>query len=1332
MKKKLFILIAVFIVSLMSCITAFAADWVITNYNSSANGVQFGSSFDKDKMMFTLKVSANARKNDNAYWRTLGFHMSWMPDVANMTIDHSTDIIVPLRWSEQEGGSWNDNRNFYGGGDKTKPGDDTGYTVDQKYYNLVTMDQQHTTPYYSVVFEQNYNGSQYTQDTFQISLTYLMELAAVQNPAMAAHLQEMVDAFSADENSPESNFEGGLWFNAILTWYQDDGGATSGWWGRLENSGGTTGWWKNKFTPSGFILTYDDINAGQDSTTPKANTINLNKTDVNGVARTKTVRSTMIKTYFNLPIILSHQQVVNPEDMIQNSKGYVTGKSKPDFYTYNYCTDGKFRIGGTDGNGNLNAIPSYENLTNGYEADELYGQADIVRRKITNQWEFKANYREVIPAHDEQSDEDENGDGIVDTNDKRHIPEQINEGELDHYTITREAAYWYINDARFYVLNNVETENEVFPYRSVTSGRGKAAVNKWKYLSDCNDSVGNDTQIICEVNGVDMSTISTNDAQQAFVASDTYHINWNTIWISKLENGTAVNDYGTIHKSRAAAQSEFNAWASSQVPQDQIQSRNDKLEIKLKDGSDKVYMHNNYYPASSCPVDINQTDSFFELTDTAAANSYGSDVNEGTGLIPATTANGEYYTTIKAFYQRKIVKPDDTVCVQFEKTSADTQPVDPETGITDPAIIGRMDKRIYNHNDPYGINYQENEPVRVHTPTVGSFELQDQDRNKLDPSDTHQLVQNDILLDGKLFTTPVNRNVDAELLLDGTYNIHFNPGVHLEHLGYDASQLTDTLYDKYCAFKQTAFPFTVQINGVVYEPSANNIIDGIEYTDWIYIDHFDQEYYVPTWAVEKGDHVILVRVAPINVVDQNGDVHIDDEEWLKNQTFEGKPLYEYVSTYSNTVQLSGIIYDFQAVGVTNRDEFIGKNPDTGKSWGFGTKAQQLALCPLYQEKKSGVLNRLGGTSVRYTYNGMLNNNWDEMNTLPFSNSRSEYYKGFGYLRKGDTFAFSVKTIANLSDYYGDYLYIIPTFRYISKEGQVNDDVTVYYKKATDKGFELVKYGSDQDRSHVISLKLFDNMFNGAYNYKLYDFNRTVYQDDVEFSAQQDGWTGSTDAYLQRETESYILSAIKLNSKLRLMTGNLTELAMNADNDVTNLTNMTTGTVDVGDDPVTGKVSAVSHIYDLTETKEPEMWEEFRKSMQTWYGEYFIPNQLFVTDKEFKADADGDGVDETYEDVWDYANEKGYIDLEEDFFKKEGYLVINFQIYTFNNDKSHLAYSGSNGDNMWTIQGQPDKTTIGDPSLDEEIEVPVKPGDVAIVDLETSVNDGWTVGTNRIN
>lgn len=76
------------------------------------------------------------------------------------------------------------------------------------------------------------------------------------------------------------------------------------------------------------MLTYDDINAGADSTTSKSSTITINKTDVNGVPRSKVIQSTMIKTYFNLPIIFSYQQIIDSQDMIQNSKGYVIGKAK--------------------------------------------------------------------------------------------------------------------------------------------------------------------------------------------------------------------------------------------------------------------------------------------------------------------------------------------------------------------------------------------------------------------------------------------------------------------------------------------------------------------------------------------------------------------------------------------------------------------------------------------------------------------------------------------------------------------------------------------------------------------------------------------------------------------------------------------------------------------------------------------------------------------------------------------------------------------------------------------------------------------------------------------
>ena len=41
-------------------------------------------------------------------------------------------------------------------------------------------------------------------------------------------------------------------------------------------------------------------------------------------------------------------------------------------------------------------------------------------------------------------------------------------------------------------------------------------------------------------------------------------------------------------------------------------------------------------------------------------------------------------------------------------------------------------------------------------------------------------------------------------------------------------------------------------------------------------------------------------------------------------------------------------------------------------------------------------------------------------------------------------------------------------------------------------------------------------------------------------------------------------------------------------------------------------------------------------------------------------------------------------------------------------------------------------TVGDKDIGEDIEVEVKSGDVAIVDLEKSVTDRYYVGFNRIN
>lgn len=1351
MKKKILSLITLCAVSVSCFITANAAEWVIKNYDTMENGIECGSSFDPDKMIFTLEVSANARSNDTAYWRTLGYHVSWMPDVENKTVDHSTDIIVPVRWSEYNAdGSYDDSRNFMGGGDENHSNENLGEDDGSNIDNTITQDKQHNPPYYYIEFERTYGSTRYTKSTIQISMTYLMKLASVQNPAMAAHLQEMADALAADPESDASEFEGGLWFNSIVTWYQDDNDETtaSDWWGRLVNSGGTANWWTNSFTEDGFVVTYKEINGeygGSYTTKPKTNdAISITKG-----GHTKTMRKTMVHTYYNMPIIISHQKEYVEDEIakrtnmseiytIMYESDYQIGKMEPDYYTYNYVTDGKFVAGGTAADGTMNAVPSSENLTNGYEADEFYGIANINRRYLENSWTFRADYHHEYEVT-EQSDEDENGDGVVDEHDTVTYTE-TDEGEVS-YTIKRNAAYWYIFNANFMVLDHVQTESDVFPYSNTASGRATASDHEWTYTSDCNDGVGNDTTITCLVNGVNMNGISFKDSIEAFIPLDSYHVNWHTRFISKLENKTAVNEYGsTIDAGYADAYTILKKWAESQVPQNEIQSRNDLLRVQLKDGSTSTYMNNEWYLSDDCATDKNAATSFYEMQDTDTVNSYGSEREEATGKIPAATANGEYYTSITAYYMQQVTKSDDNVCNKFGKDPEDTTPVYADLSY-DSAQLRRMPVRILDENDKYGNSFTNSEPVRVHTPTVSQFHLTDKNGDTLDPDDTHQLVRYPLKLGDTTFQSPVNKNVDGQLLLDGIYNIVFDPVQHLEHIGYAASEITESMYDKYCAFKQVCFPFTVQVNGVVYEPTSEHIENGIPYTEWIYINHYTQEYYIPTWAEEGNSHVILVRVAPINVVDANGVNHINDEEWLKNQTFEGRPLYEYVSIYSNTVQLSGIIYDFQAVGVSNSDEFIGKNPQTGKSWGFSISSQELALSPLLQEKKSGLLNRLGGTSVRYTYNGTLTNNWEEMNTLPFSNGRSSYYDGFGYLRKGDYFAFSVKTIANLADA-GDMLYIVPTFRYISMDGTEIDDVDVYYKdtymeEGTDKlKTAIIQNGTELDKKTRRAVSLWDNMFHGAFYSKTWPFNRTLYQDDVEFSADYDGWEKSDETYLQdRQTdkECYSLSNIILNSNLRLLTGNLEQLELNEYNENPNLTNMTTGWVEEKIDTENNKVTAISHIYDLTEEREPEMWDEFRESMQTWYGEYWIPASLTVTKDVFEADADGDGVKESYDSIHDYIQVKGYMDWQEDFIFKEGYLVVNFQIYTFNDGESHLVYAGTNGgDNMWKIQGQPTTTKVGDKNFDEEIEVPVRPGDVAIVDISTSWRDNWMVGSNRIN
>jgi hypothetical protein len=91
-------------------------------------------------------------------------------------------------------------------------------------------------------------------------------------------------------------------------------------------------------------------------------------------------------------------------------------------------------------------------------------------------------------------------------------------------------------------------------------------------------------------------------------------------------------------------------------------------------------------------------------------------------------------------------------------------------------------------------------------------------------------------------------------------------------------------------------------------------------------------------------------------------------------------------------------------------------------------------------------------------------------------------------------------------------------------------------------------------------------------------------------------------------------------------------------------------------------------------KEADLLER----MQRWYGQYYIPNKVHVALKDF--------------DVMDFADKYG-VDYSESFWKKDGYIIVNFSIETIGEDGSRrLSYVNAenyrdNGNcSMWLQEG----------------------------------------------
>lgn len=261
---------------------------------------------------------------------------------------------------------------------------------------------------------------------------------------------------------------------------------------------------------------------------------------------------------------------------------------------------------------------------------------------------------------------------------------------------------------------------------------------------------------------------------------------------------------------------------------------------------------------------------------------------------------------------------------------------------------------------------------------------------------------------------------------------------------------------------------------------------------------------------------------------------------------------------------------------------------------------------------------------------------------------------------GYTFKFELETVGNNTGKYSA-IAIYPTFYYVSKDGKTKQEVDLYYNE----------YFEGKNNKFV---KIDNNTLNrkNAKTCTLGDPYRNVPKDAVKNTAEIIGVTES--AFKTQSAKLGYFDFIVLTEKLRTYVGDVTNLPEGVDRN-----------------------DALS-------------------SVQHWYGEYYLPNDLFVAPKGF--------------DVAGYGLKNYGLNGKEDFWLKNGYIVVNFKIEVHDDIKANsfnkpkLTY-GNGMANMWQIEGY--STTKKDAN---NVPFQLNWGDIVFYDIDRkATEDYWSKGTH---
>ncbi|MGV7118523.1 DUF5704 domain-containing protein [Paenibacillus kyungheensis] len=571
--------------------------------------------------------------------------------------------------------------------------------------------------------------------------------------------------------------------------------------------------------------------------------------------------------------------------------------------------------------------------------------------------------------------------------------------------------------------------------------------------------------------------------------------------------------------------------------------------------------------------------------------------------------------------------------------------------------------------------------VTVHTPVVNySLVSDDQKHNQKTTPDLYS----------------------SALILDRPFSVRIpTTGQHITYPGYGHRD-----YAKYVRTKQVQFPFDV------YNKEQTTFIPKNTWID-VPVKQLDTFFFLPVW-VDEGKYQILFRTIAENAptsftVQHNANVTLDN----------------HVAVESVPVDVIGRVYDFHITDIADYNWQIVFRP-----WENIDVPDQAS----YWVGANGIDGAPRGNNTPYV--------------LPVRQGSHPFYRNLA-VKTGYHFKFDLKTKGNM---FGaqDSIRITPTFSYVPREGGTPFPVDLYYSTATEN---LIKISSSQDkvqRYTILNDPLRNVPDDELKNTALYMYDLLLQQ--THFSQQNNHMQSNTSTtskstaisanapdsaiwkvILERATTSlwqnltgisWEITAEQLQSLAQKMANaneassfngfsTISSSASPVENNIISPNNAEEAIQMFQQASRTRKVNVGTFTQLLLtqplrtligpQTNLPEGNNTMRSlaAVQKWYGEYSLPADVLVVKQgtaleEFTGSTNTNRKQTTADPSTDaniqsnpaYSSAKG-LDEHSSVFLKDGYIVVNFNIETIQNndlEKPHLQYINAPLMNQWQLEG----------------------------------------------